>query len=71
MVPPVHMQLLYAKAAAHNRRCRFVEFPTGMHMDTWVAGGDDYWRTVQQFLEEHVPEKNENESSLKNSGNSF
>ncbi|KAG2718021.1 hypothetical protein I3843_03G199500 [Carya illinoinensis] len=63
MVPPVHMQLLYVKAAAHNRQCLFVDFPTGMHMDTWVAGGDHYWKTIQQFLEEHVPEKKENESS--------
>lgn len=52
MVPPVHMQMLYAKAAAHNNRCRFVDFPSGMHMDTWLAGGDQYWRTVQQFLDQ-------------------
>lgn len=69
MVPPVHMQLLYAKAAAHNRHCLFVEFLTGMHMDTWVAGGDHYWKTIQQFLEEHVPEKKENESSRNRNGN--
>ncbi|XP_038711685.1 alpha/beta hydrolase domain-containing protein WAV2-like isoform X2 [Tripterygium wilfordii] len=63
MVPPSHMQLLYAKAAAHNKKCIFVEFPSGMHMDTWLSGGDNYWRTIQQFLEEHVPEKDEKESS--------
>ncbi|XWS70062.1 hypothetical protein CRYUN_Cryun03dG0016900 [Craigia yunnanensis] len=63
MVPPSHMQMLYAKAAAHNRQCLFVEFPTGMHMDTWLAGGDHYWRTIQQLFERHVPEKKENESS--------
>ncbi|KAJ7979278.1 Bem46 [Quillaja saponaria] len=62
-VPPSHMQILYAKAAAHNNQCLFVEFPTGMHMDTWLAGGDHYWRTIQQFLEKHVPEKKEKESS--------
>lgn len=66
MVPPVHMQILYAKAAAHNRQSLFVEFPNGMHMDTWLAGGDHYWRTIQQFLEEHVPEKKENDSSRNN-----
>ncbi|KAL8119954.1 alpha/beta hydrolase domain-containing protein WAV2 [Apium graveolens] len=59
MVPPTHMQMLYAKAASHNRSCQFVEFPNGMHMDTWISGGDRYWRTIQQFLEENVPEKNE------------
>ncbi|XP_062149064.1 alpha/beta hydrolase domain-containing protein WAV2 [Alnus glutinosa] len=66
MVPPVHMQTLYAKAAAHNRQCLFVEFPNGMHMDTWLAGGDHYWRTIQQFLEQHLPEKKENDSSRNN-----
>uniref|UniRef100_A0A2P2KS09 Protein bem46-like isoform X2 n=1 Tax=Rhizophora mucronata TaxID=61149 RepID=A0A2P2KS09_RHIMU len=61
MVPPSHMQLLYAKAAAHNRDCIFVEFSNGMHMDTWLVGGDHYWRTIQQFLGNHVSEKRENE----------
>ncbi|XVF48939.1 hypothetical protein PTKIN_Ptkin03bG0228500 [Pterospermum kingtungense] len=70
MVPPSHMQMLYGKAAAHNRQCLFVEFPTGMHMDTWLAGGDHYWRTVQQFLERHVPEKKENQSCQNGHGNS-
>ncbi|KEH32463.1 putative alpha/Beta hydrolase [Medicago truncatula] len=59
MVPASHMQMLYAKAAARNNRCLFVEFPTGMHMDTWLAGGDQYWRTIQQFLEQHAPERND------------
>lgn len=63
MVPPVHMQMLYAKAAARNNRCLFVEFPTGMHMDTWLAGGDRYWKTIQEFLDLNVPEKKSDESS--------
>ncbi|KAM3301145.1 alpha/beta hydrolase domain-containing protein WAV2 isoform X1 [Capsicum chacoense] len=62
MVPPFHMQMLYAKAAAHNRQCLFVEFPNGMHMDTWLAGGDHYWRTIQNFLEETVPETKDDDS---------
>ncbi|KAK6147667.1 hypothetical protein DH2020_018579 [Rehmannia glutinosa] len=57
MVPPSHMEMLYAKAAAHNRQCLFVEFPYGMHMDTWLAGGDCYWRTIKEFLEKTVPDK--------------
>ncbi|KAF7806777.1 alpha/beta hydrolase domain-containing protein WAV2 [Senna tora] len=71
MVPPPHMQMLYAKAAARNNRCSFVEFPTGMHMDTWLAGGDTYWRTIQEFLEQHAPEKNENRSSPNENGSSM
>ncbi|CAK9152484.1 unnamed protein product [Ilex paraguariensis] len=63
MVPPSHMEMLYAKAAAHNRQCTFVEFLTGMHMDTWLAGGDRYWRTIQLFLEQNAPEKKDDESS--------
>ncbi|RVX05441.1 hypothetical protein CK203_013565 [Vitis vinifera] len=63
MVPPFHMQMLYAKAAARNRRCIFVEFPTGMHMDTWLAGGDNYWKTIQLFFEQNVPEQTEIQSS--------
>lgn len=63
MVPPSHMEMLYAKAAARNQQCLFVEFPTGMHMDTWLAGGDRYWRTIQEFLEKTVPEKKDSGSS--------
>lgn len=69
MIPPSQMQMLYAKAAVHNRRCVFVQFPNGMHMDTWLAGGDLYWRTIQQFLQGHVPEKKEDESSHNDNGN--
>ncbi|XP_024184351.1 alpha/beta hydrolase domain-containing protein WAV2 isoform X2 [Rosa chinensis] len=63
MIPPIHMQMLYAKAAAHNRQCFFVEFPDGMHMDTWLSGGDHYWRTIKEFLKKHVPEGQDDESS--------
>ncbi|KAG2280019.1 hypothetical protein Bca52824_051239 [Brassica carinata] len=38
MVPPFHMKMLYAKAATRNSQCTFVEFPSGMHMDTWLTG---------------------------------
>lgn len=26
-------------------------------MDTWLTGGDVYWRTVMQFLAKHAPEE--------------
>ncbi|XP_071737279.1 alpha/beta hydrolase domain-containing protein WAV2 [Rutidosis leptorrhynchoides] len=61
MVPSFHMDMLYAKAAVHNKRCTFVDFPTGMHMDTWIAGGDHYWTTVRTFLHQNVLKKS-NES---------
>ncbi|XP_011093780.1 protein bem46 isoform X1 [Sesamum indicum] len=63
MVPPSHMEMLYAKAATHNRQCLFVDFPTGMHMDTWLAGGDRYWRTIKEFIENSVPNKKDEDSS--------
>ncbi|KAD6455092.1 hypothetical protein E3N88_09798 [Mikania micrantha] len=67
MVPPFHMEMLYAKAAAHNKKCIFVEFPTGMHMDTWLAGGDHYWKTVGSFIQQNVLEKDD-ESHQKGHG---
>lgn len=63
MVPPAHMKILYAKAAAYNKQCYFVEFPTGMHMDTWLVGGDVYWNTIRQFIERHVSGRRHEESA--------
>ncbi|KAL8502991.1 hypothetical protein ACS0TY_021931 [Phlomoides rotata] len=63
MVPPSHMEMLYAKAASHNQQCLFVDFPTGMHMDTWLAGGDRYWKTIQEFIARAVPDKKDDDSS--------
>ncbi|KAL6519202.1 Alpha/beta hydrolase domain-containing protein wav2 [Orobanche gracilis] len=62
-VPPSHMEMLYAKAAARNSKCLFVEFPTGMHMNTYEAGGVRYWRTIYEFLSKTVPETKDNDSS--------
>ncbi|XP_064936874.1 alpha/beta hydrolase domain-containing protein WAV2-like isoform X1 [Musa acuminata AAA Group] len=56
LVPPSHMQMLYAKAIENNRDCRFVDFPNGTHMDTWFNGGERYWRTIQLFLDQYIPE---------------
>ncbi|XP_008791885.2 alpha/beta hydrolase domain-containing protein WAV2-like isoform X1 [Phoenix dactylifera] len=56
MVPPSHMQMLYKKVVEHNRHCLFVDFPSGMHMDTWLSGGDRYWRMIELFLNQYVPE---------------
>ncbi|XP_062187489.1 alpha/beta hydrolase domain-containing protein WAV2-like isoform X2 [Phragmites australis] len=56
LVPPSHMRMLYDKAFEHNRNCRFVDFPNGMHMDTWISGKERYWRTIQLFLDQYAPE---------------
>lgn len=66
------MQMLYHKAREQNDRCLFVDFPNGMHMDTWLSGGERYWRTIQLFLEQYVPETREVKLSYKlddNKGN--
>ncbi|KAK8937991.1 hypothetical protein KSP40_PGU014848 [Platanthera guangdongensis] len=66
LVPLSHMRTLYDKATEHNTRCLFVEFPDGMHMDTWVSGGDRYWRSIQLFLDQYVPQIPKRELSFKN-----
>uniref|UniRef100_A0A0D6R8W2 AB hydrolase-1 domain-containing protein n=1 Tax=Araucaria cunninghamii TaxID=56994 RepID=A0A0D6R8W2_ARACU len=66
MVPPLHMHRLYERAK-HNERCMFVEFPEGMHMDTWYVGGERYWQTIQCFLEREVPSSGENEEPSRRS----
>ncbi|KAL5198339.1 hypothetical protein ABZP36_001851 [Zizania latifolia] len=65
LVPPSHMRLLYDKAFEQNRNCRFVDFPSGMHMDTWISGGDRYWRTIQLFLNQYAPEDQSCDASCK------
>lgn len=60
MVPPSHMRRLYEKAR-RNLRCFFVEFPTGMHMDTWYVGGDRYWQTIHHFLVKELSNREGNE----------
>ena len=50
IVPASHMRKLAAictqKAIPHT----FVSFSTGTHNDTWIAGGERYWNTIQAFL---------------------
>ncbi|KAM0030709.1 putative peptidase S9, prolyl oligopeptidase, catalytic domain, alpha/Beta hydrolase [Helianthus debilis subsp. tardiflorus] len=70
MVPPFHMEMLYAKAAAHNKKCVFVDFPTGMHMDTWLAGGEHYWNTVRTFIQQNVLEKGDESQHKENDSES-
>ena len=53
MVPPRHMRQLYA-AALTNPKCKFVEFPEGSHMDTWIRGGERYWVILAEFMAAHA-----------------
>jgi fermentation-respiration switch protein FrsA (DUF1100 family) len=52
MVPPSHMRRLY-QAASANTACQFIEFPTGMHMDTWLKESEKYWRVLKLYLEQY------------------
>lgn len=55
MVPPVHMQRLYEAAQeTSSAQHTFVEFPDGMHMDTWMQGGERYWRSIEVFLQHNA-----------------
>lgn len=55
MVPPAHMRLLYEAAEQQSvGQHTFVEFPEGMHMDTWMQGGERYWRSIEIFLEKNA-----------------
>ncbi|CAN6199766.1 unnamed protein product, partial [Urochloa humidicola] len=65
LVPPSHMKMLYDKAVEDNRNCRFVDFPSGMHMDTWMSGGDRYWRAIQLFLDQYAAEVQSRDASFK------
>ncbi|XP_010939928.1 alpha/beta hydrolase domain-containing protein WAV2 isoform X2 [Elaeis guineensis] len=69
LVPPSHMQMLYSKAVEHNRHCLFVDFPNGTHMNTWISGGDRYWRNIQLFLDQYISEINQCKSRSKESDN--
>lgn len=50
MIPPVMMKKLHQAATKAADRT-YVEFPTGMHMDTWLRGRESYWRALQDFLD--------------------
>ncbi|XP_020089424.1 protein bem46 [Ananas comosus] len=65
LVPPSHMRVLYEKAIQHNNNCLFIDFPSGMHMDTWISGGDRYWRVLQLFLDQYVPERQRGDLNCK------
>ena len=54
------MHRLY-ETVKHNPRCLFVEFPTGMHMDTWFFSRDQSWQTIQCFLVRELPKPEGNE----------
>lgn len=55
MVPPAHMQRLYEAAQeTSSAQHTFVEFPDGMHMDTWMQGGERYWRSIEVFLQRNA-----------------
>ncbi|XP_031491688.1 alpha/beta hydrolase domain-containing protein WAV2 [Nymphaea colorata] len=56
MVPPAHMRMLYEKASSSNSRTLFVDFPDGMHMDTWLSGAERYWRSIQLFFMRYLPQ---------------
>jgi pimeloyl-ACP methyl ester carboxylesterase len=63
MVPPSHMRRLYIAAQRNSGYRSFVEFPHGMHMDTWMRGGEHYWKSIESFMKQHTA----GETTLQNS----
>lgn len=51
MIPPSHSATLQA-SAEKSPHCRQVVFPEGTHNDTWEKGGDKYWESWTEFVEE-------------------
>ena len=54
LVPPSHMAELHKKCLVHNLRVKFLPVPKGMHNDTWVVGGQDYWNQQRSFVQENI-----------------
>ncbi|CAI7752632.1 unnamed protein product, partial [Closterium sp. NIES-54] len=57
LVPPAHMRQLYAEAQRNTGGSSlFVEVAAGGHMDTWLRGGQRYWRVLSLFIAHHAGE---------------
>ncbi|CAI5531288.1 unnamed protein product [Closterium sp. Naga37s-1] len=55
LVPPAHMRQLYAEAQRNTGGSSlFVEVAAGGHMDTWLRGGQRYWRVLSLFITHHA-----------------
>ncbi|GJP39323.1 hypothetical protein CLOM_g23706 [Closterium sp. NIES-68] len=55
LVPPAHMRLLYTEAQKNTvGSSLFVEVAAGGHMDTWLRGGQRYWRVLSLFITHHA-----------------
>lgn len=51
MVPQWHMRGLHQ--AATSPKSEWKEFPTGRHMDMYQVHQEEYWQTVNAFLQKH------------------
>ncbi|CAI5934632.1 unnamed protein product [Closterium sp. NIES-65] len=55
LMPPAHMRQLYAEAQRNTGGSSlFVEVAAGGHMDTWLRGGQRYWRVLSLFITHHA-----------------
>jgi fermentation-respiration switch protein FrsA (DUF1100 family) len=50
LVPPAHMERLYATTASSSRHRDWFSVPEGTHNDTWVRAGTGYYRRLKAFL---------------------
>ena len=50
LVPPSHMQDLHKICLKHKLQVNILTVPDGTHNDTWVKGGQEYWKHQQLFV---------------------
>ncbi len=53
IVPPTQMKALFRICQSDGLNSEFHLFPTGTHNDTWIQGGEEYWRVQLKFMEKN------------------
>jgi pimeloyl-ACP methyl ester carboxylesterase len=51
IVPPLQMRDLFQLSQESSRLAVFHAVPTGRHNDTWLRGGENYWKAMLQFIQ--------------------
>lgn len=54
IVPASHMMRLKSICEKNSVKHTFVSFPDGTHNDTWVVGGEAYWKALALFVSDLV-----------------
>jgi hypothetical protein len=52
LVPHAHMKELHALSSKASLKSELHIVPSGTHNDTWMRGGEEYWRVFARFMQE-------------------